>query len=215
MRELMKPATFRRALPGGLSITALCIPFLLAMGPPGGLRVMRIAFMAPISILLVQVGVAWTPLAGGQQMMRLDLTRTDYARIVLIAIGMAVLARLGVDPLLSLVMPDYFPRSFRALVLSLPWVALFQPVVFVAGCYAFAARLTRHPIAALACVVLAHQAVLFMQLDESMPARFSVPILAVAGAYGLLLGWSYRTYGLTGPVAIALASQLRHAFRLV
>ena len=211
----MKPQTFLRALAGGLIVTVLCVPFLMAMTPPGTLRIMRIAFLAPIAILVFQASVAWTPMAGAQPMIRLDLCRSDYARIVLTGIGLSALASLCVDPLLARTMPQYFPRSLRILFLSLPWVTLFQPLVFVAGCYAFVARLTRHHVVALAFVVLAHQGVLFMQIDETMPARFSVPLLVVAGVYGLFLGWSYRTYGFVGPVVIAFFSQLRYAFRLI
>ncbi|MBT3378241.1 MAG: hypothetical protein HN742_38315 [Lentisphaerae bacterium] len=215
MRELLKRKTATGALSAGFIVSALCIPFLLTTTPPGTLRALRIAMLFPLAIILFQIGLAWTPLAEGRDMLRKDLPSATYLRLALAGIGLAVLGILIVDPLLARALPQYFPKSLGRLFCGLPWVALFQPLVFVVGCYAFTARLTRRPVAAVAAVILGHQGLLLLQLNDGIPVTLAAGLLIVSGAYALVLGASYRQYGYAGPAIIALISQLRHVLRFL
>lgn len=215
MRELVKREIVSSALGAGLVVSVLCIPFLCTMTPPGTLRTLRIAALCPLSIVLFQIGLAWTPLAEGRAMVRRGLPANTYGRLALFGLLLACLGALIVDPLIARALPSHFPSSLAELFCSLPWVALFQPLVCVVGCYAFTARLTRRPVAAMAAVVLGHQGLLLLQLKDGTPVHLAATLLIVSGTYALILGASYRQYGYVGPTIIALISQLRHVLRFL
>jgi len=215
MRELIKRGIISSALSAGLAVSVLCIPFLCATTPPGTLRILRIAVLCPLAVVLFQIGLAWTPLAEGRAMIRRDLPASIYWRLALFGLVIACLAALIFDPLLARTIPSYFPSSVPRLLCGLPWVALFQPLVFVAACYAFAARLTRRPVAAMVAVVLGHQGLLLLQLKDGIPVHLAAALLIVSGTYALILGASYRQYGYVGPAIIAFISQLRHILRFL
>jgi len=215
MRDLMKLKTLLNALSLGLSVAVLCVPFLILMTPAGPMRTLRIAFLVPLSIILFQVGIAWTPLAEGREMIRLNFDVASYLRLVLVSLVMAVVGRVAIDPMIALVAPNYFPETMRELVVSLPWMALFQPLVFVVGCYAFTVRLGRRPSFGLAAVVAGHQIIVFMQLDPEASVTLRAALVLVAGGYALALGLAYRAYGFIGPAIIAYVAQLRHILLFV
>ena len=215
MRDLVSRRTLKIALPSGLAIAATCMPFLVAMTPLGTLRTLRLTAVAPLSIVLCQIGVAWTPRADGTPMMRVRFPVALWLRLLLAGAALALLAGVCVDPLLSAFLPAYFPDSVQALVLSLPWVGLFQPLVFVVGCYAFAARLSGNAVTSLVAVVLGHQGLVLLQLAADLPAHATALLLLSAGTYALAMGWSYRLYGFAGPAVLALSVQTRHFARFL
>ncbi len=216
MRDLMKLKTIQVAVPAGLAITLLCVPFILIRTPAGRLRTMQLAFLAPLAIVLFQAGVAWTPHVPGARMLRMDFTRRDIAQLLTVTAILTLFAHICIDPLLAVVLPGYFPKSLKSLFAGLPWMALFQPLVVICGSYAFAARLTRRPTVCLIAVVVARQGILLLQLGkDGRTGYLPALLLAVTGLYGLILGWSYRCYGFVGPAVIACLSQLRHVFRFL
>jgi len=213
MRELMKPGTVLTGLAGGLAVACLCMPYLLCLTPPGALRLLRLAFLVPVSVLAFQVSSAWTPHAGKGPMLRPDLRTADWVRLLVLSLTLAAAAHLWIDPILAQVLPDYFPASLRDLLLSLPWMALFQPLLFVGATYAFAARLTRRQGVAVAAVMLAYQGVLLLQLHARPHTRLAVLLMLLTGVHALVLALSYRAWGFNGPVLIGICSQLRHLWR--
>lgn len=215
MRDLMKPETLKRALPAGLGTFLMCVPFVVVMTPPGQLRTLRVAFLAPVMILLFQVGMAWTPLAGGKDMLRLDLDRIACRRLAILSLVLACVTGICVDPTTARFFEGHFPASLYELLLGLPWVVVFQPLVLVVGAYAFAARLTRRPVVALVAVVVAHQGMLMLKAGEQVPVSTRALLVMAVGVYALIAACAYRAYGFVGPVVIELVGQLRHVLRLL
>jgi len=216
MRRLMQPATLRIAVPAGLIVALLCVPYVLVRSVHPELRTLRLVFLFPVTVLLAQISVAWTPLSGGSERFLRPLGLPSWGCLILVGLGLAVGKELCLRPLLLRLAADWpSPASWGMLLVWLPWVALFQPLVFVAGCYAFAARLLHWRAAAPAAVVLAYQAVHVWQFGGGTPAWAVVLLVLLSGVYGLALALSYRRFGFAGPAVIVLVCQWRHAVLLL
>ena len=216
MRELMRKQTVLTALWGGLFVSLLCVPFVVVMtplNPPSPLRTLRLAFLAPVSILAFQVALAWTARTGGPGMLHWALRPGEWALLLGLGAGLAAFSCLVVDRILAVVFPDYFPGSVREVLLTLPWMGVFQPLVFVAAVYAFATRLVRRTAAAAAAVVLVHLGILWLQLPTGLAHGRQAQLFLLTGTYALILALAYRRYGIVGPVTIALLSYARHLLR--
>ena len=198
-----------------MTVTVLCLPYLIRQTSDSSLLIFRIAFLPPVLVLLLQVSFAWTPLGGRGPMLR----RPNDCRVwlALAAAGTALLAIyiIAVDPLLAAAVPDYFWRDPTEFVLSLPWTVLCQTLIFVSGVYAFTIRLTKRGYAAIAMVALVHQAVSMVQYSESLSSGQAFALLLTAGVTGAVLGSSYHYSGVLGPVLITAVTQVRHVVRFL
>lgn len=208
MRRLMAANVVRQALLAGTVLAAACLPFLTSQAQPRPLLLLRVALLFPVAIVLFQAALAWTPLAEGRAMwVPLRPLRTVLA----MAGAAAVLAALYggiVDPHLSRLRPDYFPKDLRDWCANLPWVVGFQPLVLVAGVYAFTVRLAGKALIGTAAVVVVRQAA-FLHHWQALPSPWLVPLLLLAGAHGLLLAFAYRRLGYAGLVVVTLVIEAR------
>lgn len=212
----MKPATLAVAVPAGLTVALLCVPYVLLMSPVRELQTIRLAFLVPVSIIFAQVSVAWTPLTGGTERFMRPRQAMPLGRLLLVAVAVAAAKEVCLHPLIARLAPERLgPESWTLLLVRLPWVTLFQPLAFVAATYAFAARLLRRRSAALAAVVLAYQAVQMAQFGTAAPLWAVAGLILFSGVYALILALSYRFCGLAGPAAIVLLSQWRYAYLLL
>ena len=214
MRELFKLRTLRLAGPVGVVVALACTPYILHASEPGLLRVMQLVALPPISIVLLQISIAWTPHRRPYEVLACFGSPRSGVTLAGLGVLLSCGAMVLLDPFIGRVLPRYFPASPWLLVLSLPWIALFQPLFLVASVYAFACRLTRRPLWAVAAVILAHQGILLLQV-KGMSTGLVPGLLLAAGLYGLVLAWSYHAHGLCGPAVIALLSQARHALRFL
>lgn len=215
MRKLIQQDTVIPAVLGGLLIALLCLPFIRLMSPPGLLCRAQMIVLLPITILLLQVSLAWSGECGPIPHPWFATAMHRWTALVLVSVCLSVFSYIVADPFLRRYTPAHLPPSFRHLLVGLPWFVLFQPLFLVAGTYAFALRLSGRPIVGAAAVVVLHQFIPFLQLHDSVPVGILAVLLLFSGLYGLLMAAVYRFYGLPGPVIVTLITQLRHVFRWV
>ena len=173
---------------------------------------MRLAFLTPVSVIAFQAALAWTRRDAGNGMFTWSVDARHYAPLALSPI-LAAVSRLWVDPHLEAAAPGLLAASWQDLLVSLPWVVLFQPLLFVAAVYAFVTRLVHMPLVAMAAVVVVHQAVVMQQMHVVIgDAALLAALMIVAGAYALLMALAYRTHGYVGVMLIALIRHARFLF---
>jgi len=215
MRKLMSRKVLTGATWAGVVTALLCLPYVCMETPPGEMRVLRIGFLLPVTILLYQVAIAWSPIPDGQPMLR-EPCRRDLHTAIAAGVVLGCLKWLAVDMWLQQWAPGGRANTLAELFAELPWVALFQPLAVVAAVYAFAVRLSRRPLWAKFAVILAYQGLLAAQLDGiQMPVNAKLAILLLAGLVGLVLGTLYQRMGWAGAVIVSTIVHLRHVFRIL
>ena len=200
-------------------VFAACLPYISATTPAGPLRDARMSLLFPVVVVLAQACSAWI----GERREEWLATAPKVARhgwsLWSVLVGTAVLgalvAMLVIDPLLVRHVPTSFPQTMREFFVTLPWVALFQSLVLVAGTFAFAYRLSRRVYVAITAVVLAHQILLVLQFWGFLSPMVLVCLVLMAGIQGFVGALSYYCCGLAGPVLISALCYLRHIFRLL
>lgn len=213
MRRFMDKRVMLHAAVAGVVLAALCIPYLRASTPSPALLQLRVAFLFPVFILLLQATLAWTPLAGGQSAAAPPERPAAWGWI-LPAIAALAAVRFGIlDPLIERLRPGYLPATRAEWLVTLPWVACFQPLTMIAGVYAFTARFSRNPAVCVAAVVAVRIASVFPQWPDQPPATLAF-FLVTGGASALLFGWIYRTGRLPALAVAAFILECRHLLRL-
>jgi len=209
MRRLMQRGVVKRAVPAAAILSVACVPYLHASSPDPALFGLRVACLFPVSVMLFQMTFAWTPLAAGRSYVTRKARLKAAVVPALATLAFAVYAMLFLDRSLAAVWPQYYPDSARSLFIELPWTAGFQVLAFVTTVYAFAVRFLPRPWFGILAVVLARQALLWMQLSGKLPPSAMVHIDVFAGAVAWLLAGVYRSQGFWGPVAVSTALSLR------
>lgn len=216
MRELVKTSYLRASLPVSLTVFAACLPYISATTPAGPLRDARVCLLFPVVVVLAQACAAW--IGRRREAWRAavpKVARHTWSLLVGAAVLGALVALLVIDPLLIRHVPTSFPQNVREFLFTLPWVALFQSLVLVAGTFAFAYRLSKRVYVAIAAVVLAHQILLVLQFRGFLSPAVLTCLVLVAGIEGFVAALSYYWCGLAGPVLISSLCYLRHIFRLL
>jgi len=203
MRRLLEASVMRRAAVAGLLLTLACLPYVWAQPGSASLAWLRTAFLLPVAIVLFQAGIAWTPLAEGRPMFA-PIADRALPFLALAALFIGSIETLLLNPLLEQAQPGCLPRSARELILALPWLVGFQPLVLIAGIFAFTVRLSRSALAGTIAIVLLRQTAFLTQWHSATPSLLLL-ILLVAGGNGLLLAVTYRRLGYAG---LCLASLL-------
>jgi len=204
----MAPSVMTRATAGGLFVSLLSVPYLYYADPGSPVLLWRIVLLPPVTIIVLQAGLAWTPLAEGRQMISRAPGWRELLLIVLLGFGIALADMFYLDAVLAEELPSYLPESRVEVLVRLPWSVLFQPLLLVAGVYGFAVRLGRRAWVGMGAVVLVQQLMLNAQTADAAPGRASVLILA-AGVSALVDAAAYRRCGLIGPVLLAFVRTCR------
>jgi hypothetical protein len=206
MRRLLELSVMRQAALAGLLLTGACLPYVWAQPGPPSLTLLRSVFLLPVAIVLFQAGIAWTPLAEGRPMFA-PLTDAALPVLALTALFFGAIETRLLNPLLEQAQPGCLPRSAGELLVALPWLVGFQPLVLIAGIFAFVVRLSRSALAGTVAIVLLRQTAFLTQWHSATPALLLL-ILLVAGGNGLLLALTYRRLGYGGLCLAALLLEL-------
>ena len=209
MRRLMERRVVVRAALGGLAVALLSAPYVWHADPRQPLVLLRLAFLPPLAIVALQMTLAWTPLAEGQPMLRARLSGKQWLILAVVGVVLAVVEALGLDPILGRDLPGYLPENRADVLIGLPWFALFQPLLFTAGVYAFAGRFWAQPWAGIGAVLLARVGLVAAQLPDALAAPPQALLLGGAALHGLVWGVSYRYCGFAGPVVLAFLTTCR------
>jgi hypothetical protein len=209
MRRLADRSTLKLALPLGLVVALAGLPHVWLNTPGGVLLGLRLAVLVPMSVVLMQIALAWTPLAEGRSALPATVAGRDLALFLPAPLLLVLPLALWLDPLLERARPEYWPLTFELRLAALPWIGLFQPLVLVAAVYGFAARVTRNATAASVVVVLVHQAAFFAHA-RPLPPDLLLTGLVTSGAGALLLAFCYRRLGLPGLAWSGLILAARH-----
>jgi hypothetical protein len=213
MRRLLDKSVMLRAVAAGLILTGACLPYVWSQPGPPALALLRSTALLPIVIILFQAGLAWTPLADGQAMFRSPADR-DLPLFAVAALVVGVLGPAFLHPLLEQANPGCLPKSAGELLVALPWLAGFQPLLLIVGIFAFAVRLSRSALAGTAAVVLLRQAA-FLTQWHSAATEILLLVLLMAGVTGVLLVLSFRRFGYWGLCLVSLLLELPLLVRLM
>ncbi len=196
----------------GSLVACLCLPYLHWKTPEPRLFLLRAHLLFPVAIILAQAALAWTPRIPGRNFVPPAWNRRQWLAIAVLALLAAMLLWRFLDPQVGRLYPGLLPRGWRACLLTLPWTALFQPLLLVAGVYAFAVRLTRREPVATAAVVLVH-GLLLAQLRAGLEPFWFAANLLGGMLFALFQATAYKWQGYPALAAIGLITGLRFLLR--
>ena len=211
MRKLVAITNLRAAVVGGILLTAACTPYLLGKSPDPTLAAWRVGLLLPVATALLLMAIAWThflPQGDAASAVR------PFLLLLFVGTVLEALHSLLIAPMLAALRPDYYASTLTGWIVELPWLAVFQPLVLVAGVYAVVFRLSRRAGVAIAAVVLVRQLAAWNQWQDSLGTLQIILVLVMAGAQGLLLGVAYRRLGFPMLVVLGVLTALRGVARL-
>lgn len=211
MRQFISRQHWPHSAAAAAIITLACIPYLRS-GLIGGAQVLIFAI---VNLVLWQVYRAWTPAEIRARSPRrlLDFSAPANA---LLAAGLAIMLADGIwfDALLESRGHSVWPTDFSRLAATLPWMALFQPLFFVAAMHAFAVRIVRHPVAAVVLVVLFAQGVT-MGVSTSLSVSMLAFVVFHSGLKYLYFTLCFRHAGFAGLAIVSALIYCRHVVHLI
>lgn len=212
MRRFMQGEVVWKATALGALLTLFSLPYLYSQSQhaPFGLLA---ALLFPITVLLLQAALAWSRMAPAPAWL---VAVSDRNAWLLLVVGAAILS-LGqyaaFDDTMRVAHPDFFPRDRREWLEMLPWVVTVQPLITVAGIYAFAARFFRRfAVCAVALVVV--RVLLFMSWRSLVPLPFFLMLEGAAVVCAGFLALTYSRLGLPGIWAATIVMQIRFVIEL-
>lgn len=207
MRNLVKKENLLFGGTFGASLGILCIPYIMIKTAHPGLLQLQCITIVPLCILLGVVVRAWTPFAG-RTWLRPSLKSHEVWLLLAGTVPAALFARFLTDPIVLIYRPEYFPKGLGDFLASLPWVAGFQPVFFVAATYAFTVRLTAKPMHAFILILMLQQYVLYLKLENAASVDYFI-LAAGTGTLVMVQAVLYHMYGLVAPIILMAVMQFR------
>ncbi len=183
----------------GAVIAVMNIPYLQQAGIP---RIgLTSAVLGSVSLVMWQAHRAWSSPFIRERIY--DNGRTFGSRAIAAFYAPIFLIQIFfIDPWLAREIPGFRPADIREIVVSIPWVMLFQPLFLVAAQYAFSFRITgRHSMSMLIVVLLNQLLTMTKSWDFSGAVLAATVILS--GVQSLFMVKVYQRSGFIGPALLS------------
>ncbi len=203
MRQLIKKATLKHAVPAGVTVAIFCIPYLLQASGNRLLLWLRILFIFPICIVLFQVAIAWSPRTSERPTLQLPRSFKCLLASLLFTIIVLAMYILYVDPQIKRTFAGSMEKALLEVVIALPWVTLFQPLVLIAALYGFVVRLLRNAIVAVIFIVFTHQLLIFLHYNSLVSSQLLFALMTITGIRAVLSAAAYHFMGYVGPILVS------------